>query len=96
MILNLGFLTEGKLTAILITPSSWGSQWAGHSPRIKLIFWRRCRGLEEEEAPTSTILSHINYAPARAYSAFLRQWPWLGILNLGLWMFQELILLLLL
>jgi hypothetical protein len=31
---NLGFLTEGKLAAILITPSSWGSQWAGHSPRI--------------------------------------------------------------
>jgi hypothetical protein len=34
MILNLGFLTEGKLAAILITPSSWGSQRAGHSPRI--------------------------------------------------------------
>jgi hypothetical protein len=32
---NLGFLTEGKLAAILIIPSSWGSQWAGHSPRIK-------------------------------------------------------------
>jgi hypothetical protein len=30
--INLGFLTEGKLAAILITPSSWGSQWAGHSP----------------------------------------------------------------
>jgi hypothetical protein len=44
--LNIGFLTEGKLAAILIIPSSWGSQWAGHSPRIKLIFWRRCRGEE--------------------------------------------------
>jgi hypothetical protein len=32
--INLGFLTEGKLAAILITPSSWGSQRAGHSPRI--------------------------------------------------------------
>jgi hypothetical protein len=31
---NLGFLTEGKLAAILITPSSWGSQRAGHSPCI--------------------------------------------------------------
>jgi hypothetical protein len=31
---NLGFLTEGKLAAILIIPSSWGSQQAGHSPRI--------------------------------------------------------------
>jgi hypothetical protein len=33
--LNLGFLTEGKSVAIFITPSSWGSQRAGHSPRIK-------------------------------------------------------------
>jgi hypothetical protein len=28
------FLTEGKRATILITPSSWGSQRAGHSPRI--------------------------------------------------------------
>jgi hypothetical protein len=28
--LNLGFLTEGKQAAILITPSSWGSQLAGY------------------------------------------------------------------
>jgi hypothetical protein len=40
----LGFLTEGKSAAIFITPSSWGSQRAGHLPRIKHIFWRRCRG----------------------------------------------------
>jgi hypothetical protein len=33
--INLGFLTEGKLVAILIIPSYWGSQRAGHSPRIK-------------------------------------------------------------
>jgi hypothetical protein len=50
-LINLGFLTEGKLAAILIIPSSWGSQWAGHSPRTRtvcshinythqLIFWR--------------------------------------------------------
>jgi hypothetical protein len=26
--LNFGFITEGKLTAVLITPSSWGSQLA--------------------------------------------------------------------
>jgi hypothetical protein len=33
------FLTEGKLAAILITPSSWGSQRVGHSPRISgLLF----------------------------------------------------------
>jgi hypothetical protein len=30
--INLGFLTEGKQAAILIIPSSWGSQRAGHSP----------------------------------------------------------------
>jgi hypothetical protein len=29
------FLTEGKLAAILIIPSSWGSQRAGHSPRTR-------------------------------------------------------------
>jgi hypothetical protein len=40
----LGFLTEGKSAAIFITPSSWGSQWAGYQPRIKHIFWRRCQG----------------------------------------------------
>jgi hypothetical protein len=33
--LNLGFLTEGKLAATLIIPSSWGSQRAGHSPRTR-------------------------------------------------------------
>jgi hypothetical protein len=35
--INLGFLTEGKLAAILITPSSWGSQQAGHSPRTRTV-----------------------------------------------------------
>jgi hypothetical protein len=35
--INLGILTEGKLAAILIIPSSWGSQRAGHSPRIRTI-----------------------------------------------------------
>jgi hypothetical protein len=33
--INLGFLTEEKLAAILITPSSWGSQRAGHSSRTR-------------------------------------------------------------
>jgi hypothetical protein len=33
--LNLGILTEGKLAAILIIPSSWGSQRAGYSPRTR-------------------------------------------------------------
>jgi hypothetical protein len=42
------FLTEGKFAAVLIIPSSWGFQLDGEitsTPcRIKLIFWRRCRG----------------------------------------------------
>jgi hypothetical protein len=33
--INLGILTEGKLAATLIIPSSWGSQWAGHSARTR-------------------------------------------------------------
>jgi hypothetical protein len=33
---NLGFLTKGKLAAIFITPSSWGSQRAGHQLRISV------------------------------------------------------------
>jgi hypothetical protein len=37
-------LTEGKLATVLIIPSSWASQLGGHAARIKLIFWRRCRG----------------------------------------------------
>jgi hypothetical protein len=27
-LINLGFTTEGRLAAVLIIPSSWGSQWA--------------------------------------------------------------------
>jgi hypothetical protein len=27
------------------------------------FFWRRCRGTEEEEAPTLTTFSHVNYTP---------------------------------
>jgi len=38
------FLTEGKLAAVLIIPSSWGSQLTCDFTRIKHIFWRRCRG----------------------------------------------------
>jgi hypothetical protein len=26
-LINLGFTTEGRLAAVLIIPSSWGSQW---------------------------------------------------------------------
>jgi hypothetical protein len=42
------FLTEGKLAAVLIIPSSWGSQLDGafhyQHRAIKQFFWRRCQG----------------------------------------------------
>jgi hypothetical protein len=42
------FLTEGKFAAVLIIPSSWGSQLDGdlhqHRAASSIIFWRRCRG----------------------------------------------------
>jgi hypothetical protein len=44
------------------TPTSF---LAPSSPRHQQVFWRRCRGIEEEEPPTSTTLSHVNYAPAK-------------------------------
>jgi hypothetical protein len=41
------FLTEEKLVAVLIKPSSWGSQMDGdlhhHTPPQQRFFWRRCR-----------------------------------------------------
>jgi hypothetical protein len=41
------FLTEVKLAAVLIIPSSWGSQLVGdlyqHRPH-QAVFWRRYRG----------------------------------------------------
>jgi hypothetical protein len=37
--LNLGFLTEGKLAATFIIPSSWGSQRAGYPPRTRTVYF---------------------------------------------------------
>src|SRR5215218_6706845 len=53
------FLSEGKLAAVRIIPSSWGSQRTCELHAIKHIFWRRCRGSEEklhhrELPPTAT------------------------------------------
>jgi hypothetical protein len=46
--LNLGFLLREKLAAVLIIPSSWGSQLDSEKPStpccIKTFFWRRCWG----------------------------------------------------
>jgi hypothetical protein len=38
------FHTERRLAAVLIIPSSWGSQLGGRLHAIKQFFWRHCRG----------------------------------------------------
>jgi hypothetical protein len=38
------FHTEGRLAAVIIIPSSWGSQLGGHLHAIKQFLWRHCRG----------------------------------------------------
>jgi hypothetical protein len=38
------FHTEGRLAAMLIIHSSWGSQLGGQLHTIKQFFWRHCRG----------------------------------------------------
>jgi hypothetical protein len=43
--LNLSIITEGKLTVVLIIPSSWG--FPTGPVRHQDIFWRRCRGERE-------------------------------------------------
>jgi hypothetical protein len=63
--INLGFLTKGKLAAILIIPSSWGSQWAGHSPRIKESSgavdedFKKKKLLHQLHSPTSTMRQQL-------------------------------------
>jgi hypothetical protein len=53
-LINLGFTTEGRLAAVLIIPSSWGSQRASsYKPSMSFLAplpWTE----EEEQAPTST------------------------------------------
>jgi hypothetical protein len=58
---NLGFLTEGKSAAILITPSSWGFQRAGHSPRIKQQFFGAVAGEEWKTSARGVFRTHILY-----------------------------------
>jgi hypothetical protein len=57
------FLTEEKFATVLIIPSSWGFQLDGEitsTPcRIKLIFWRRCRG--KKRLPQGEFRTHILY-----------------------------------
>jgi hypothetical protein len=40
--LNLGIITKGRFTVVLIIPSSWG--FPTGPVRHQDIFWRRCRG----------------------------------------------------
>jgi hypothetical protein len=61
------FLTEGKLDAVLITPSLGVPNWSviyiiNTAPPTS--FLAPLPGSKEEEAPTSTTFSHVNYAPA--------------------------------
>ena len=54
------FLTEGKLAAVLIIPSSWGSQRIAITRASSAIFWRRCRGEEallQGESLTSNLFT---------------------------------------
>jgi hypothetical protein len=53
--INLGFFLREKLAAVLIKPSSWGSQLDGEKlstpRRMKTFFWHRCRGLKKKKLP---------------------------------------------
>jgi hypothetical protein len=59
----LGFLTEVKPAAILITPSFWGSQRAGYSPRTRTIscFPGAVAGEEVEDFYEGSFRTHILY-----------------------------------
>src|SRR5215218_6571689 len=51
------FLSEGKLVAVRIIPSSWGSQRTCELHAIKLFFWRRCRGDQDTLQGESPLLN---------------------------------------
>ena len=51
------FLSEGKLAAVRIIPSSWGSQRTCELHAIKLFFWRRCRGDQDTLQGESPLLN---------------------------------------
>jgi hypothetical protein len=58
------FHTKGRLAAVLIIPSSWGSQLGGHLHAIKQFFWRRCRGLKKKKLPLQLRASNFSGAVA--------------------------------
>jgi hypothetical protein len=59
--INHGFLTEGKSVAILITPSSWGSQRAGHSPRNKQQLFSGAVAGEEWKTSARGVFAHTSF-----------------------------------
>jgi hypothetical protein len=59
------FHTEGRLAAMLIIPSSWGSQLGGQLHAIKQFFWRRCRGLKKKKLPCQ-LRARSNFSSAIA------------------------------
>jgi hypothetical protein len=65
------FHTEGRLAAVLIIPSSWGSQLGGHLHVIKQ-FSGAIAGIEEEEAPTSTTHQQFFWRRCRGERGFLQ------------------------
>jgi hypothetical protein len=65
--LLLGFPTGRSFTSSTTRQQVF---WHHSTSRHQQVFWRRCRGIEEEEAPTSTTFSHVNYAPAKHHKFF--------------------------
>jgi hypothetical protein len=55
-LINLGFITEGRLADVLIITFSWCFQLGGYiyktptsTPHYQQVFWRRCRGLKKKK-----------------------------------------------
>jgi hypothetical protein len=64
-LINLGFTTKGKLPAVLIIPSSWGSQQAVTCKPPARLFLAPLPGIEEEEAPTPTTCHQLFWRHCR-------------------------------
>src|SRR3954468_12873812 len=62
--LNLGFITKGKFAAVLITPSSWGSQQC--NPNLSKTFWRRCTHQTVGSACSDGVLRSPDFPEAEA------------------------------
>jgi hypothetical protein len=82
------FHTERRLAAVLIIPSSWGSQLRGYLHAIKQFFWRRCRGLNKKKLPRQLrARSNFSGAVAREKDDFCK-----GSLSLPIFYFVILLL----